>query len=115
VLLPHTSQGTARQREAEALAYDFGMALQPMPVWVYFGRAAHPYDTLRLVWCMLNAKYASRSLKWIRPRGTTNDDTRGDFPRDPSIRLRSFKMPLRNLVNGVVLPSVTNIGHLEEE
>jgi hypothetical protein len=49
------------------------------------------------------------------PCGTTGDDTRGDFPRDHLFGLRRFKEPLRNLENGVVLPSMTIIGRVEEE
>jgi hypothetical protein len=64
---------------------------------------------------MPNANYASRSLKWIRPRGTTGDDTREIFPATRLFRSKGFKKPVRNLVNGVVLPLMTNKGRLEEE
>jgi hypothetical protein len=64
---------------------------------------------------MLNANYASRTLKRIRPRRTAGDDARGDLPRDRLFGFRGLKKPLRNLVNGVVLPSMRNIGRLEEE
>jgi hypothetical protein len=49
------------------------------------------------------------------PRGTTGDDMRGDLPRDRLFGFRGFKKPLRNLVNGVAWPSMTNIGRLGEE
>jgi hypothetical protein len=40
------------------------------------------------------------------PRGTTGGYTRGDMPRDRLLGFRGCKKPLRNLVNGGVLPTV---------
>jgi hypothetical protein len=49
------------------------------------------------------------------PSGTADDFESGDLPRDRLFGFRGFKRPLQTLVNGVVLPSMTRIGRLEEE
>jgi hypothetical protein len=49
------------------------------------------------------------------PSGTADDFESGDLPRDRLFGFRGFKRPLKTLVNGVVLPSMTRIGRLEEE
>jgi hypothetical protein len=49
------------------------------------------------------------------PSGTADDFESGDIPRDRLSGFRGFKRPFTKLVNGVVLPSMTRIGRLEEE
>jgi hypothetical protein len=89
VILPYASQGTARQREAGALAYGSGMAPQPMPVWVYFGRAALPYGTLptRLIYAQCKLCITLSEVD----KTTRGDDTRKELPRDPPIRLKGLQ------------------------